>query len=280
MEKLSIITICYNEQNLEQTCKSIVNQTWQDFEWIVVDGGSNQETLELFNRYKDRIDTFISEPDNGIYDACNKGINIAKGEYVIFMNAGDSFYSRDILNKIFAKHEYTSGVLYGNAVLFDNKQKQQIRVMEYPPLITKSFFYTANICSQSLFIKRKLYSKYGLHNLKYKIYADYERNLAFITNGENFEYIPEIISYYDSNGISSSVETQKIRLKEFQDIIKIYFDDNEIKYCEDLVNPKYKNLWERIFSIKKSITGSNYHKIITILGFKLKVKRKKFCGEI
>ena len=69
MNKVTIITICYNEPNLEQTCESIVNQTWQDFEWIVIDGGSNKETLDVFEKYKHRIDKFVSEPDNGIYNA-------------------------------------------------------------------------------------------------------------------------------------------------------------------------------------------------------------------
>lgn len=82
MKKLSIITICLNEPNVEKTCESIVKQTWRDFEWIVIDGGSNADTLAIFEKYKGRIDKFISEPDEGIYDACNKGIKLASDEFV------------------------------------------------------------------------------------------------------------------------------------------------------------------------------------------------------
>ena len=100
LPKFSIITICYNEPNLEKTCKSIVNQTFQGFEWIVIDGGSNRQTLDIFEKYKDRIDYFVSEKDNGRYHAMNKGLRVAKGEYVNFMNAGDYFNGHDVLEKI------------------------------------------------------------------------------------------------------------------------------------------------------------------------------------
>ena len=101
MPKVSIITICYNEPDLEKTCESIVNQTWQDFEWIVVDGGSNQETIDIFEKYKARIDEFISESDNVRYNAMNKGIKLAQGEYLNFLNAGDYYFYNDALKDVF-----------------------------------------------------------------------------------------------------------------------------------------------------------------------------------
>ena len=230
MTKISIITICYNEPYLEKTCESIANQTWQDFEWIVVDGGSNQETLDKFEKYKNRIDKFVSEPDNEIYDACNKGINLATGEYLIFMNAGDSFYSTEVLNNIFANHNYNSGVLYGDAVMVDNKLKQSKQhCAKIHRELSKNYFYTSNIYTQSMFVKKELFYKYGLHNLKYKIFGDLDRNLAFISNGEKFEYIPEIVSYYDRNGVSSSLKTFNERLYEQNEILKTYFDSEEIR---------------------------------------------------
>ena len=97
--KLSIITICYNEPNIEKTCESIINQTWQDFEWIVIDGGSTDGTLEILNKYKTRINKLISEPDKGIYNALNKGIKFAKGEWLNFMNGGDRFCDNLVLEK-------------------------------------------------------------------------------------------------------------------------------------------------------------------------------------
>lgn len=274
MKKVSVITICYNEPFLEKTCESIINQTWQDFEWIVVDGGSNQETLSKFAKYENRIDKFVSEPDNGIYDACNKGINLATGEYVIFMNAGDSFYSPEVLNNIFAKHNYNSGVLYGDTVMINNEsnQSKEKECAKIPHKISKHYFYTSNICTQSIFVKKELFNQYGLHNLKYKILADLDRNLAFISNGEKFEYIPEIISYYDRNGISSISKTFNERIKEQKEIIKAYFSSDEISFYESLINFKYKNIFERVFSIKRTFYNGKFYNTVTILGIKIKIK--------
>lgn len=280
MKKVSIITICYNEPYLEKTCESIVNQIWQDFEWVVVDGGSNQETLNKFEKYKSRIDKFISEPDNGIYDACNKGINLATGEYVIFMNAGDSFYSPEVLNNIFVNHNYNSGVLYGDTVMVDNKLKQSKKhCAKIPHEISKNYFYTSNICTQSIFVKKELFYKYGLHNLKYKILGDLDRNLAFISNGEKFEYIPEIVSYYDRNGISSIPNTLNKRLCEQKEIIKTYFDNEEISFYENLINFKYKNIFERLFSIKPCFSNGKFYNTVTICGIKTKIKQNKKLKE-
>lgn len=89
--QLSIVTVCYNEKDIGRTCESIVSQSCQDFEWIVVDGGSTDGSLEIIKHYKERIDILISEPDNGIYDAMNKGIRLAKGKWINFMNGGDTF---------------------------------------------------------------------------------------------------------------------------------------------------------------------------------------------
>ena len=113
--KLSIITICYNiKDEIERTCKSIVGQTWQDFEWIVVDGGSTDGTLEVLKKYSDRIDILISEKDSGIYNAMNKGIKLANGEWLNFMNGGDNFASNDVLEKVFKNKNYEADILYGD----------------------------------------------------------------------------------------------------------------------------------------------------------------------
>lgn len=95
--QLSIVTVCYNEKDIGRTCESIVSQSCQDFEWIVVDGGSTDGSLEVIKHYKERIDILISEPDNGIYDAMNKGIRLAKGKWINFMNGGDTFADNGIV---------------------------------------------------------------------------------------------------------------------------------------------------------------------------------------
>lgn len=100
MTKISIITINYNDKiGLSKTINSVLNQSWQKFEFIVIDGGSNDGGLEVIEQFKDKIDYWVSEPDKGVYNAMNKGIKVAKGEYLIFMNSGDTFYDDQVLEK-------------------------------------------------------------------------------------------------------------------------------------------------------------------------------------
>lgn len=269
MKKLSIITICYNEPNLEQTCESIVNQTWQDFEWIVIDGGSNKETLDVFEKYKHRIDKFVSEPDNGIYNACNKGIKLATGKYLNFMNAGDSFYHNEILKIFnFISETNNSDIYYGECALGLNKLNKSIT--NYPNKITSEYFILSNICTQGMFIAKELFEFFGGFNENYKVCADYEKWLQFFTNQKVFEYLPIVIANYDLNGISSNKKTRNITNNERLEIRSHFFPAKDIVKAEKSIKTKYSFL-EQLLSIKNSVTGS--HKIITFLGCHLKIKR-------
>lgn len=102
-EKISVITICYNaEKTIERTIKSVLNQSYKNLEYIIIDGGSKDNTMKIVKRYKDKISSVISEPDNGIYDAMNKGVRIATGEWLNMMNAGDCYTNDEVLNEIFS----------------------------------------------------------------------------------------------------------------------------------------------------------------------------------
>ena len=119
---VSVITVCYNEKKIENTCKSIINQTFEDYEWIVVDGGSNDDTVDIFKKYKKNMSYFGSDKDSGIYNAMNKGIKIAKGEWIIFMNGGDCFYQKNSLSKI-SPHEYNEDIIFadGTNIVYNTK---------------------------------------------------------------------------------------------------------------------------------------------------------------
>lgn len=275
MKKLTIVTICYNEPRVEETCKSVVEQTWQDFEWVVIDGGSNEKTLKVFEKYKTRIDKFISESDNGIYNAYNKGLSLASGKYISFMNAGDSFYHREIL-KIFncLTESNCADVYYGNCELALNNVNETV-ISNYPKTITSNFFITHNICTQGMFIMKALFDIFGGFNEKYKICADYLKWLQFKKNNVTFEYLPLIVARYDLNGVSSKKETRKITNKEKSEIKDMFFSKNEISSEEMKIEMKNKSklsFWEKIFSVKNSFSGT--HKVVTILSCSLRWKRR------
>lgn len=270
MNTVSIVTVCYNEPNLEDTCKSIVNQTYQDFEWIVIDACSNDNTQKVWNKYKYRIDTFICEPDDGVYDAYNKAIKLVKNKYVNFMNAGDSFYNNETLENIFNNKDYDVDIIYGNSNYLYTKNFSGNKY-NCPQLLTDNVIMLQNINTQAMFIKKCLFEKYGYYNEKYKILADYDRTICFYKNHVNFKYIPIIVCNYNTNGISSDKKYVEYCRKEYYDIINKYFTQKEIeKFLNH--NVKYSFL-EQLFSIKNSATGS--HKIITFLGCHLKIKRSQ-----
>ena len=261
--KLSIITICLNEKNIEHTCKSIVSQTFDDFEWIVIDGKSNKITVDKIKKYKDKISIFISEHDSGIYDAMNKGILLAKGEYISFMNAGDSFYSKTILAEIFDNKKFTDDIIYGNAHII-KKQKSFTEIN--PNFITKQFLLTGIINHQVCFIKRALFYKYGLYDLKYRIASDYEKLLCWNSFNCSFKYINKTIANHYRNGCSSNKYLVDMERKEIQ---KIYFSKDEKKS----LNIKYRL---KLFGINllsvKNIFPKTYIKLFGILPI-IKIKK-------
>lgn len=277
MKKLSIITICYNEPNLAKTCESIMNQSWQDFEWIVIDGGSNDETLAIFDKYKSRIDKFVSEPDNGRYDAMNKGIRLASGEYLNFMNAGDSYFYNDVLKDIFADKTYEAGVLYGNWYAYGDNHRDGY-ILALPLKLTKEFLYTNHIGHQSSFIHKSLFDKYGLYDDKLIIAGDYEKWFVFIANDVTFKYIPYIVACFDLSGISSTDESRDFQHKERLKIVEAHCSKTELtmlkKKYKKMFRPQYYSFWEQIFSVKNMNDGNNCKvKVITILGLRFKIKK-------
>lgn len=145
----SIITICLDSHNIDATCRSITHQTFDNFEWIVIDGGSRKETLDILNSYGWRMKYFVSEKDNGIYHAMNKGITQSQGAYLNFMNGGDKFYNMDVLDSVahFIKQD-SSDIIYGNTY-FESPKNIIIRPDVCDDIC--SFLYTSPLNHQSCF---------------------------------------------------------------------------------------------------------------------------------
>jgi glycosyltransferase involved in cell wall biosynthesis len=225
--KISIITVCYNEPNLAWTCDSIVNQTFQDFEWIVIDGGSNQETLDIFEKYKYRMNYFVSEKDKGIRYAFNKGIAKAAGAWCNFMNAGDSFYGPDVLEKVSAeleKHQ-DCDVLYGNACFTRDSRPQGYA--RYHRNIDRFFFFSGTICHQASFIKRELFELYGCYDDSFKMISDRVHFYKLYSNNCKFYHFDEILVNYDVTGeIARNIKERCDLEKKFH---SQYYSPEEIK---------------------------------------------------
>ncbi|MFA5216264.1 glycosyltransferase family 2 protein [Sulfuricurvum sp.] len=189
---ITIITAVYNgETHLEETIQSVINQTYENVEYIIIDGGSTDKTLDIIHKYEEKIDYWSSEKDKGIYDAMNKGINLARGEWINFMNSGDTFYNKNVLNEIFV-----------NPKIFKNTD-----FIYSDTLLDGKILHTCNIQTnviihQSLLYRRSLHQEKGLY-LVYKnlLISDY---LFFMLCKDKHWYKSDvIISIYSTNGLSN-----------------------------------------------------------------------------
>lgn len=200
---ISIITIVRNGVNeIEETIKSVLSQKNVNLEYIIIDGKSTDGTLEIIEKYKDDITIIVSEPDNGIYNAINKGIKLATGELIGLIHCGDR-YENDILHLCYKKYLVgKSDIIYGNINILDTTdglKLQQTEIANHQLLENKmSIFHPAT------FITRSCYTKNGLYDEKYKIAADYEFFLRNFRNRVSFEYLPISLATFRSGGASGN----------------------------------------------------------------------------
>ena len=195
--KITVGTVCYNALNcIENLIMSVKAQTYSNIEFVIVDGASQDGTLDILNRYEHDIDILISEPDKGIYDAMNKLLRNATGDFLIFMGADDVFYDNDVIAKVVSQMKDFNSVYYGS-VLFNGVGTK------HWGKFNKIKWATTNVCHQAIFYPRCIYTKY-FYNIKYKLFADYAYNLMLLKKKIKFEYIDIITVLYDVNGASSS----------------------------------------------------------------------------
>lgn len=172
--KVSIITVTFNaEKVLERTLKSIQKLEYKNIESIIVDGTSTDGTMKIVEQYSDVVTKWISEKDNGLYDAMNKGLSLATGDYVWFLNAGDIICKKDTLDYFFSKESFMRDIYYGETMIVDENGKSigDRRLKTKKNLTWKDFRMGMLVCHQSVLVKREIAPKY---NLNYKIAADYE----------------------------------------------------------------------------------------------------------
>lgn len=243
--KLSIITVNLNNRDgLKRTIDSVVSQTFTDYEWIVIDGGSTDGSRELIEQYSNHFAYWCSEPDKGIYNAMNKGIAHANGEWLQFLNSGDFLYEKVTLEKVFY-YQYQADVLYGDIIIQSKSNQPEYRA--YPDRLNLNFFYESSLCHQSIFFKHILFSSRN-YNEKNRIVSDWEFGLQLFSQNFKFKHIPLIISVFDNNGISTLSESEIIKERKnvLLDYIPIYFKQNveistKIKNKEILIH-KHKLL--------------------------------------
>jgi glycosyltransferase involved in cell wall biosynthesis len=244
--RITIITVTYNAVSfLEDTILSVINQTYDNKEYIVIDGGSTDGTIDVIKKYEDKIDYWISEPDKGIYDAMNKGVNKSSGIYCNFMNAGDKFFDKNVLAKIFSCN-FNEDILAGSARTSYGYTWQPMKEDEL------SLFRIA-ICHQAAFIKKELLIKHP-YDINLRIVGDYKFwvESLFIDNC-SYKSLSLLVCDYASPGVSND---QAMLLKEKKKVLLNLFPPriiNDYLLFEKYYNPLYRlclPLAQRKFIIK------------------------------
>ena len=225
--KVTVVTAVLNDAgHIEQTILSVISQTDIEIEYIIVDGGSKDGTLELIGKYKDKISLFISEPDRGVYDAMNKGIKYSTGDFVYFLNSGDVLLNPSILSKIKLEElKERNAIIYGNVVVAYGN----IEALEKPrPFFnSKMKFKGIGICHQSMFFPGKLIRN-EKYDLSYNIAADYDLAYRLWRKGTEFLYKDITIAKYDwGKGISSNPYK----------LLDVYRENARV--CHQQLNPLY-----------------------------------------
>ncbi|MFM6994745.1 MAG: glycosyltransferase family 2 protein [Sediminibacterium sp.] len=201
LPKISVVTVCYNaELFIEDTIRSVINQTYENIQYIVIDGQSKDQTMSIIQGYKNHINVLLSEPDGGIYDAMNKALDYVSGTWVIYLNAGDTFHHSNTIFDIFNAGYDTSNVhfIYGDTIGMENKIEKAV----LKPLDLKHFWKRIPICHQSCFIRTDI-QRSNYYSLNYKVSSVYDFFYKCYLQGFSFKYIPVTISKYDLNGYSS-----------------------------------------------------------------------------
>jgi glycosyltransferase involved in cell wall biosynthesis len=198
---ITVVTVVYNgEGTLEETILSVINQTYKNIEYIIIDGASTDNTLDIIKKYEDKIDYWICEPDEGIFYAMNKGIDLSTGEWINFMNSGDYFYDIKTISNSIKYFVPSVTVVYGDTMYkFDFGLRLMVAPKRLPRNPKRMFF-----CHQSCFVKMEL-MKSRHFNVHYRIIADFDFFYFLYCNAFHFQYIPIIISTYEClNGVSAT----------------------------------------------------------------------------
>jgi glycosyltransferase involved in cell wall biosynthesis len=207
---LSVITIVYNNvEDIGRTMLSVLNQSYPHIEYIIVDGGSTDGTIEVINKYKSRLSKFISEKDEGIYDAMNKGLALAGGEYVLFMNSGDEIYDADTVKKVFGT-EAGADIYYGETEMYDNQGRSLgKRRHEAPDAFTwRSFRYGMSISHQAIYIRRSITEPFDLN---YHLSSDIDWIIRAAKKADRIVNVRMYVAKYLVGGMSKKRHRQSLK---------------------------------------------------------------------
>ncbi|WP_312067450.1 glycosyltransferase family 2 protein [Empedobacter sp.] len=245
--KISIITVCWNASaTLEETIKSVASQTYNNIEYIIVDGGSTDSSVDIIKKYTNVIDIWVSEKDKGLYDAMNKGVAMATGDYIGILNADDTFFEKNTIEKV-AKFLQDNPLDACVGDIVQHKNGKIIRKYSSKNWIPEKLKIGFMAPHPAIFFKKELFQKFGNYKLGYKIAADYELIIRyFIKHTITWKYSGITTTSMSVGGASSSGLSSYNKITE--EVAKA-FTDNKISYSPFKV--KYRVFWKIFDFLKK-----------------------------
>jgi glycosyltransferase involved in cell wall biosynthesis len=215
--RISVITISYNSaKTIERTIKSVISQNYNNLDYIIIDGGSNDGTIEIVNKYKEHISTIVSERDNGISDAFNKGISRATGDVIGIINS-DDYLLEGALNKIASEFDGKSDIYCGNILIEDIHTGLKFR--EIPSTKYSIIPIFCHVAHQGMYVTKQAYSKYGAYNTSIHYPMDLEFAMRAYRLGAKFHYINYDIGVFRTGGVTSDKLSKK--KKDYLSIVKL-----------------------------------------------------------
>lgn len=232
--KFSIITVCKNsEKYIEKTILSIANQTYKNKEHIIIDGGSEDSTIDIIKEHEKSIHRWVSEPDNGIADGMNKGISLATGDYFIFINSDDYLFDDNVLDEVSLFINERLDIYFFNVLAIYSGNQEKIKLNKGLSILT---YFKIGSGHQGQVISRKLFEKYDLYDSSFRIAMDYDFILRIYKKGASSKTGGLIISAMRQEGISNKTDWQSL-MSRFMEEKKIHY-----KYCDN-------KLFQYIYSV-------------------------------
>jgi glycosyltransferase involved in cell wall biosynthesis len=273
MLKVSIITVCKNSQaTIERTIISVLNQTYADIEYIIIDGMSDDHTMDIINKYKSHISKVIHEPDDGIYYAMNKGIEISTGDIIGIINSDDYYCDTEAIDKVVTGfNDSNADIVYGGVYFVSGDGKKE----KAPIHELDTFRYQMALLHPGMFVKKQCYQEIGNFNTKYRIAADYDFCLRLYLAHKEFMVLQDYIVCFTMEGVSNTNALSGDRER-----ISIAYENATQEYADKVLDPEFSGIKEDLCfedvrngllkldaaTFFKKITDITHHRDIVVFG--------------
>jgi len=256
---ITVVTVCFNAlATIETTIKSVVEQKFDNYEYIIIDGGSTDGTVEVIKKHENNINYWISEVDKGIYDAMNKGLKASKGKYVYFLNSGDKFVDDKVLSAANTAISNSSvDIICGKVLVTSDVQHENI-VTTYPKYKTNETdfvkLFDSCFCHQALFVSKRAYLEVGGFDLNFKVFSDFFTMGRILNSGQSLAYCDLMIAFFNNNGVSSNwVNVRALESEKKEIFKKLGVKKSRILYF-------VKSIKTEFFIIKKKIIHAYFNR--------------------